>query len=132
MNTTIDITEIISILITLLGAIITAFVIPYIKSKTNADQYALIQSIVRTAVFFAESFFNSSYGQGEEKRAYVFEYVQEKCKEYHITFDEVAVLQMIEQAWIDLTGAMSQYDIDIANGTITEDNADDIGEVVAE
>lgn len=106
MNATINITEIISIIITLLGAIITAFVIPYIRSKTNDAQYNLIKTIVNTSVYFAESFFKA-YGQGEEKRAYVFEYVQEKCNEIGIAFDEVAVLQMIEEAWIGLTGGKS-------------------------
>jgi LL-H family phage holin len=124
MNTTIDITEIISIVITLLGAIITAFVIPYIRSKTNDAQYNLIKTIVNTAVYFAESFFKA-YGQGEKKRAYVFEYVQEKCKEIGVAFDEVAVLQMIEEAWIGLSGGVSEY------SQITEDaDVEDEGEIV--
>ncbi len=123
MSIDFDITEFIGILLTAFSFIITVIVVPYIRSKTSASQYELIQSIVKTAVFFAESFYNSSYGQGEEKRAYVFEYVQEKCKEYHITFDEVAVLQMIEQAWIDLTGGVSDFSQveEIAEGATDEE-----------
>lgn len=127
MNMNIDVTEIISIVITLLGVLITTFVIPYIKSKTNDAQYNLIKTIVNTAVYFAEAYFNSSYGQGEEKRKYVIEYAKGKCSELGLTFDEVAVAQLIEEAWINLTDMVSDVSL-IEDKT----DSDDEGEIISE
>lgn len=106
-----DITEIISAVITLIGVVITVFVVPYIKAKTNSAQYALLASLVKSAVYFAESYFNTTYGQGDEKFAYVMDYIKDKCKAIGITFDENDVTQLIEEAWFELTNGVSDYSL---------------------
>jgi LL-H family phage holin len=118
----IDITEIIGAIITLIGIVITAFVIPYIKTKTNDAQYTLLAAMVKSAVYFAESYFNTSYGQGKEKSDYVLKYVQEKCKSIGITFNENDVKQLIEEAWFSLTNGVSDSSLieDVAGAEVSE------------
>mgnify|MGYP000875397731 CR=1 FL=1 len=65
-----DITTIIESVFMLLAAIITAIVIPYIKSKTTASQQAEINAWVKIAVTAAEQIYTGS-GKGEAKKAYV-------------------------------------------------------------
>ena len=62
-----DITTIIEAVFMLLAAIITAIVIPYIKSKTTASQQAEINAWVKIAVSAAEQIYKGS-GRGEEKK----------------------------------------------------------------
>ena len=85
-----DITVIIEAVFALLAAIITAIVIPYIKSKTTASQQAEINAWVKIAVTAAEQFYTGS-GRGEEKKA------------YGITVDAEKLDALIEAAVYDLT-----------------------------
>ena len=55
-----DITTIIEAVFMLLAAIITAIVIPYIKSKTTASQQAEINAWVKIAVTAAEQIYTGS------------------------------------------------------------------------
>ena len=92
-----DITVIIEAVFALLAAIITAIVIPYIKSKTTASQQAEINAWVKIAVTAAEQIYTGS-GRGEEKKAYVLNWLQE----HGITVDE-KLDALIEAAVYDLT-----------------------------
>lgn len=93
-----DITVIIEAVFALLAAIITAIVIPYIKSKTTASQQAEINAWVKIAVTAAEQIYTSS-GRGEEKKAYVLNWLQE----HGITVDAEKLDALIEAAVYDLT-----------------------------
>lgn len=48
---TIDLTQIILSVITLLFCVLTRYVIPNIKAKTNANQMELIRAAVKSAVY---------------------------------------------------------------------------------
>ena len=93
-----DITVIIEAVFALLAAIITAIVIPYIKSKTTASQQAEINAWVKIAVTAAEQIYTGS-GRGEEKKAYVLNWLQE----HGITVDAEKLDALIEAAVYDLT-----------------------------
>lgn len=97
----IDITTIIEIIITLIGAVITCVIIPYIKNKTTKEQFTFLGDVVKTAVYAAEVLLDGS-GRGEQKRDYVLSYVKGVCEEKNITYNENEVRQMLEKAWIDL------------------------------
>lgn len=58
-------------------AIITAFVIPWIRSKTTAAQFEKIKMWVTVAVEAAEQLYTGS-GRGAEKKAYVVEFLNSK------------------------------------------------------
>ena len=72
---TIDLTSIANAVIALIAAIITAFVIPWIRSKTTAAQFEKIW--VTVAVEAAEQLYTGS-GRGAEKKAYVVEFLNSK------------------------------------------------------
>lgn len=60
-----------------IAAIITAFVIPWIRSKTTAAQFEKIKMWVTVAVEAAEQLYTGS-GRGAEKKAYVVEFLNSK------------------------------------------------------
>ena len=93
-----DITTIIEAAAALVAAVITAVVIPYIKSRTTAQQQAEINAWVKIAVTAAEQIYRGS-GRGEEKKAYVLNWLQE----HGITVDAEKLDALIEAAVYDLT-----------------------------
>ena len=71
-----NITPIIETVFALIAAVITAIVIPYIRSKTTAQQQTEINAWVRIAVSAAEQIYVGS-GRGQEKKAYVINWLAE-------------------------------------------------------
>lgn len=92
-----DITPIIEAVVALIAAIITAFLIPYIKSKTTAQQQEEINEWVKIAVSAAEQIYVGS-GRGEEKKKYVLEWLHA----HNITLDTSKIDVMIEAAVYEL------------------------------
>ena len=78
-----DITPIIEAVAALIAALITALLVPYIKSKTTAEQQKEINAWVKIAVSAAEQIYTGS-GRGEEKKEYVINWL----REHGITVDE--------------------------------------------
>ena len=73
---TIDVTQIILAIITLIGAIITRFLIPLLKTKLKVEdgklsenQAYLLNLAITTAVTAAEQLYKSE--EGQQKKAYV-------------------------------------------------------------
>ena len=100
MNT-IDITPIIQAVITLLAAIVSAFLVPWIKRKASAAQLEQMEAWTRIAVAAAEQLYTSPDGQ--EKKAYVLNFLASKG--YHVSSAEVenaieaAVLELHDQLY---------------------------------
>ena len=92
-----DITTIIETVAALIAATITAVVIPYIKSRTTAQQQAEINAWVRIAVAAAEQIYRGN-GRGEEKKAYVLNWLAERG----VTLDEDRLDALIEAAVYEL------------------------------
>ena len=99
----IDLTQIILAVIALIGAILTGFVIPWLKSKINVEngkinetQAALLKLAINTAVKAAEQLFNSD--EGQKKKAYVLDIL--KAQGYEV--DQVALDAAIEAAVYNL------------------------------
>lgn len=93
-----DITPIIEAVAALIAALITAFLVPYIKSKTTAEQQKEINAWVRIAVSAAEQIYVGS-GRGEEKKAYVLEWL----RSHGVTVDDEKLDAMIEAAVYELS-----------------------------
>ena len=68
---TIDLTQIILAVITLIFGILMRYVIPAAKEKLDTQQMEMLRIAVKTAVYAAEQLYNSD--QGQEKLAYVVE-----------------------------------------------------------
>ena len=92
-----DITTIVEAVTALIAAIITAFVVPYIKSRTTTNQQQQINAWVRIAVTAAEQIYAGS-GRGEEKKAYVIDWL----RKHGVTVDESKLDALIEAAVFEL------------------------------
>ena len=88
-----DITPVINAGILLVAAVITTFVIPWIKTKTTAAQREEISEWVKIAVTAAEQIYTGQ-GRGKEKKAYILKFLSEK----NLKIDEKSVDLMIESA----------------------------------
>ena len=88
MNT-IDLTPIFQAIIILVAALITRYVVPWIKAKTTLDQQKEIRDLVSILVFAAEKLYSGS-GRGEEKLAWVKEHLD--AHGYELDTDELAEL----------------------------------------
>ena len=88
-----DLTPIVNAVIALIAAIITTFLIPWIKSKIDAAKLAQIVEWVGIAVRAAEQIYNES-GMGEKKKQYVLDFLADKG----FTLDPSSINAMIEAA----------------------------------
>lgn len=88
-----DLTPIVNSVIALIAAIVTTFLIPWIKSKIDAAKLAQIVEWVGIAVRAAEQIYNES-GMGEKKKQYVLDFLADKG----FTLDPNSINAMIEAA----------------------------------
>ena len=93
---TIDLTQIILAIITLLFGLLMRYVIPNIKSKTDTNQLALIRAAVKTAVYAVEQLYKSKPGQ--EKKQLVLEYLKTNGFEFDDKEVETTLSYLIEEA----------------------------------
>ena len=87
---TIDLTQIILAVITLIGGMVARYVIPWIKGKLDERQYDVFNGLVRVGVYAAEMLYNSD--QGKEKKQYVLDLLKDNGYEV----DSMAVDALIE------------------------------------
>lgn len=92
-----NITPVIEAAFALIAAIITAVVVPYIKSRTTATQQVEIAAWVRIAVTAAEQIYTGT-GQGKAKK----EYVEAWLTAHGVTVDSEKLDAMIESAVYEL------------------------------
>ena len=93
----VDLTPIITAVLTLIFSLITAFLIPYIKTKVSAEQFAAIKLWAQVAVQAAEMLYVGS-GRGEEKKKYVIEFLNSKG----FTLNAEEIENLIESAVLEL------------------------------
>lgn len=72
----IDLTDIITAVLALIAALITRYVIPWIKEKTTLDQQRRLQAAIDTVVFAAEKIYGA--GNGKEKKEYALKALRSK------------------------------------------------------
>lgn len=85
----VDLTPIVESIITLAVALVTAFLIPYIKGKISEEKYAEIQTWVTVAVEAAEMIYVGT-GRGAEKKEYVLQFLAKKG--YSLDIDSLEAL----------------------------------------
>lgn len=99
----IDLTTIMEAVITLIIAVVSAFVIPGLKREISAEKLAEISEWVQIAVTAAEQIYNGP-GRGEEKKAYVLKFLTDKG----YTVDLAAIENLIEAAVYELPGKLTE------------------------
>lgn len=87
---TIDLTQIILGVLTVIGAVITRYLIPWLKEVLSDRQYEVLKVLARTGVYAAEQIFPAE--KWEEKKAYVVNLL----KENGYSVDKTAVDALIE------------------------------------
>ena len=92
-----DLTPIIEAVAALIGVVITCILVPFIRSKTTAEQQKESNAWVKIAVSAAEQIFKGS-GRGEEKKQYVIAWLKERG----FTVDENELDALIEAAVSEL------------------------------
>ena len=93
----VDLTPIITAVLTLIFSLITTFLIPYIKAKTTDEQFNTIKLWVQVAVQAAEMLYVGS-GRGEEKKKYVVDFLNSKG----FTLNTEEIDNLIESAVLEL------------------------------
>lgn len=101
MKSTVDITSIIEIVVALLSALVTTFLIPYIKKKISAEKLTELQKWIGIAVEAAEQIYGSK--TGKQKKEYVVSFLLSKG----IVFDTDEVNALIEAEVHKLTNTAS-------------------------
>lgn len=91
-----DYTQIISAVIALISALVSAFLIPWLKTKIDANKLQTIKTYVEIGVKSAEQLYAAT--DGEEKKAYVINFLAE----HGIRFDVSTIDQLIEAAVLQL------------------------------
>lgn len=103
----IDFTPVLQAIVGLCAAVITTFVVPYVKSKTTVEQQKKVNSYVKVAVTAAEQIYNES-GQGEKKKAYVLTWLAN----HGIAIDEDELDAMIEATVYELTNGVIPVEVE--------------------
>ena len=93
----VDLTQIIVAVLSLMLSLVSAFLIPYIKEKVTAEQFATIKLWVKVAVQAAEMLYVGS-GRGEERKKYVVEFLNSKG----FTLNTEEIDNLIEAAVLEL------------------------------
>lgn len=93
----IDLTPLISAVIAVLAVIITVYLVPWLKSRTTAQERQEINAWVKIAVQAAEQIYKGS-GKGAEKKQFVLDYLQDKG----FTVDLSTIDKMIEACVLEL------------------------------
>lgn len=88
-----DITELLNAIIALIAALVSAFLIPWLKNKTTAQRQEQMSFWVARAVQAAEEYYRGP-GQGEQKLVYVRDFLAERG----IKLDEQEALVLIRGA----------------------------------
>ena len=96
-----DITQILILIITVIGIVLTGVFMPYIKSKASSEQLSTLYSAVKIAVYAAEQLFGS--GMGAVKKRYVIDYLASKGLYVDVEAVSSELNAMIESAVYELT-----------------------------
>ena len=101
---TIDLTQIILAIITLIGGLVARYLIPMIKAKLDERQYDVFNGLVRVGVFAAEQIFNSD--QGKEKKQYVINLLKENGYDVDTTAVDALIEATVKELKIQLDGGV--------------------------
>lgn len=93
----IDITSILTAVIALACALLTAFVIPWIRVNTTVNQQKGLQAVIKIAVTAAEQLYTGT-GRGAEKKLYVLKWLEDRG----LIYDQATLDAAIEAAVYEL------------------------------
>lgn len=98
---------ILKIVVSICAALITAYVVPYLKTLRQNKRYKNLFDMVMVGVRAAEQTIKES-GQGDYKKAEVIAFVSDWMSEHGITISKEELSQLIEAAVYVLNNPNSQ------------------------
>ena len=98
----VDLTGIVIAATTLIAAVITTFLIPYLKQKISSEKFNEMLMWANIAVKAAEMLYEGS-GRGAEKKQYVMEFLNSKG----YTLDAASIDCVIEAIVLELKNSMA-------------------------
>lgn len=104
---TIDITQICVAIITLVGSIITAILIPYIKTKLTVEQQKKLQTWIQIGVSAAEQLSKTGVISKDERKKYVLDFLNRNG----MTADLDLIETMLEGAVYDLPSKLTTNEV---------------------
>ena len=90
----IDVTWIVVGVIFVIGGLLAAFGLPFLRSKLSVEQLEMLSKAAQIAVFAAEQILGPK--MGKDKKAFAIDYVKNLLSKWHLTFDDAAVDAAIE------------------------------------
>lgn len=111
-----DVTTIIEAVITIIVVLVSAFLIPLIKSKVDATTLNKILDYVKILVMAAEQIFDRA--DGAAKKQYV---IDNLCAKFGVKVDTPTIDAAIEAAVLELHNQMYYYPEDAGDNTVIED-----------
>lgn len=96
----VNLTPIVEAVISLIGVLISVYLIPFLKKKLNNEQLTEVKKWTLIAVQSAEQIFNSK--QGEAKKQYVLDFLG--TKGYDVTSEDID--NLVESAVYTLKSAV--------------------------
>ena len=100
---TIDLTQIILAIITLIGAVITRYLIPWIKEKTSERQFEALKLLAKVGVYAAEQLFSTE--QWKEKKQYVLDFLKQNGYEIDAPAVDALIESLVRELRIEQGGA---------------------------
>ena len=95
---------ILKVIVSIAVALITSFVIPYLKEKLEDEKYKKLLDIISAAVLAAEQTINES-GAGKDKKAAVVKFVSGYLDQKGIKMTEAQLDNLIEAAVYSMNNA---------------------------
>ena len=89
-----NITQILLGIIILIGAAVSLFVVPYIKTHMTSEQIGILTGIAQTVVYAAEKIFGAK--MGPDKLAYALNLAKSLLAKKNLSFDEDVIRAAIE------------------------------------
>lgn len=119
MENMIDLTPIFQAILALLAALITYKLIPWIKTRTTAEQQNLLLSVTSVLVFAAEQLYGA--GRGPEK----LDYVVRELEKRGFTADRAAIEAVIKEYADTLQPEKVVVDADQQDDSADEEASDE-------
>lgn len=93
----IDITQLVTAIIGILAVVLSAYALPWLKTKVGESRYATIVQAARVAANAAEQLFKGT-GRGTEKLEYALDFAKTSLAKHNIVYDEKVIRAAIEAA----------------------------------
>lgn len=120
----IDLTPLLQAVLGLISALITAYLIPWIKSHTDANKRNFVLQLVETAVLWVEQVYWEE--TGEEKFRLAKERAEKELAEHNLKVDADTLTAMIEEQVIKIHNELKAEEIEEDDEEVEDEDDDGV------